>query len=246
MNVLYINKSSTPYTYILEWTKYNKRYIGARWAANCSPDDLFKTYFTSSNYVAEFIEKYGNPDIVLIDKIFTNAKDAREREIELLTKFDIKNNDNFLNKAIGGLFDFNDNVIRKKMRNAQLGKKLTLVTKEKIGLASKNRIRKKETYEKLSKTLTGRKLSKEHCLSISLAKKGVTTKRIYLPLSNEQKQRLRTLMTGLKHSEETKLKMSDSRKNKKFPIVECPHCGKIGGKAAMHQWHFNNCKIKGV
>lgn len=24
----------------------------------------------------------------------------------------------------------------------------------------------------------------------------------------------------------------------------CPHCGKEGKGAAMHQWHFNNCKFK--
>jgi len=73
------------------------------------------------------------------------------------------------------------------------------------------------------------------------------------------------------HSEETKLKMSNSHKNtihtaewnmkvklaltgkKKTQThvnnnslaqrqyVTCPHCGKTGGKSAMHRWHFDNC-----
>lgn len=50
---------STPYTYILEWTSQNKRYIGARWAAGCHPSDLWNEYFTSSKYVGEFVKKYG-------------------------------------------------------------------------------------------------------------------------------------------------------------------------------------------
>ena len=27
-------------------------------------------------------------------------------------------------------------------------------------------------------------------------------------------------------------------------IVECPHCGKQGGRPQMHQWHFDRCKHK--
>ena len=26
------------------------------------------------------------------------------------------------------------------------------------------------------------------------------------------------------------------------PIVECPHCNKIGGLPQMKQWHFSNCR----
>ena len=50
---------------------------------------------------------------------------------------------------------------------------------------------------------------------------------------------------GKKHSEETKAKISLARKGKKQKIVECPHCGKLGGEYAMNQWHFDNCKYKG-
>lgn len=51
--------------------------------------------------------------------------------------------------------------------------------------------------------------------------------------------------TGLQtHSEETKQKMSLAKKGKPKPKITCPHCGKIGGKPAMKQWHFDNCKVK--
>lgn len=43
-------------------------------------------------------------------------------------------------------------------------------------------------------------------------------------------------------SENHKLKISNANKGKPKPIITCPHCGKKGGKPAMKQWHFDNCK----
>jgi hypothetical protein len=58
------------------------------------------------------------------------------------------------------------------------------------------------------------------------------------------------------HTEETKRKMRvpktmEARKNmslaklgKSQPKIQCPHCGKIGGKPIMHYRHMNNCISK--
>ena len=43
-------------------------------------------------------------------------------------------------------------------------------------------------------------------------------------------------------SKNHKLKISNANKGKPKPIITCPHCGKKGGKPAMKQWHFDNCK----
>lgn len=49
--------------------------------------------------------------------------------------------------------------------------------------------------------------------------------------------------TGLQtHNEETKKKMSVAKLGIKKEQVECPHCGKLGGKPAMIRFHFDNCK----
>lgn len=45
-------------------------------------------------------------------------------------------------------------------------------------------------------------------------------------------------------SPETLEKMSKARLGKKLERVECPHCGKVGGKALMTRYHFDNCKNK--
>jgi hypothetical protein len=32
--------------------------------------------------------------------------------------------------------------------------------------------------------------------------------------------------------------------NKNMPQITCPYCGRTGGRNAMKQWHFDNCKKK--
>jgi hypothetical protein len=44
-------------------------YVGVRYAKDCHPSDLFVTYFTSSDYVAEYIKEHGMPDIIEVRKI---------------------------------------------------------------------------------------------------------------------------------------------------------------------------------
>src|SRR5579859_2408896 len=97
-----------PYTYILYWSVYNRFYIGARWARNCNPSDLWVTYFTSSKYVKDFVKDNGQPDFIIIDKIFSDPKDAGKREDFLLRKYNVINNPIFLNKAISGVYNYLD------------------------------------------------------------------------------------------------------------------------------------------
>jgi len=58
-------------------------------------------------------------------------------------------------------------------------------------------------------------------------------------------------MFGRGHTLESRKKMSENRagkptwnKGKSAPqqIVECPHCGKSGGKQNMTRYHFDNCR----
>ena len=50
-------------------------------------------------------------------------------------------------------------------------------------------------------------------------------------------------MEGKKHSEESKRKVSLSKKGKLQPKLICPHCNKEGGAYAMKRYHFDNCKF---
>lgn len=99
----------------------------------------------------------------------------------------------------------------------------------------------KEIKEKLSIAMTGRKLSQEHRDKLSKSHKG---KKPY-EMTDEIKENIRKSRIGKKASKEARENMSKARKGDKScagPIVECPHCGKVGTNNAMKRWHFNNCK----
>lgn len=93
-----------PYTYLIGWSRHNKFYYGARWAKNSSPNDLWKTYFTSSKHVKNFVEKYGDPDIIQIRKIFDSSQDAKLWEEQVLRRMNVVSDNRFLNKNVNGKF----------------------------------------------------------------------------------------------------------------------------------------------
>jgi hypothetical protein len=72
--------------------------------------------------------------------------------------------------------------------------------------------------------------------------------------SAETKQKISDVRKGKPKSTETRQKMSGARKGipsgkKGIPkgpqkLVECPHCGLVGGASSMTRWHFDNCKKK--
>jgi hypothetical protein len=65
-------------------------------------------------------------------------------------------------------------------------------------------------------------------------------------LPEETKEKIRQSVTGIKHTDETKAKMSAIRLGKTLVRVEktCPHCNKVGKGPNMARYHFDNCKNK--
>lgn len=94
------------YTYLIGWSEHQKFYYGVRFAKGAKPEDLWKTYFTSSKYVKAFRIKYGEPDIISIRKAFIESKDARIWEHKVLRRMKVVNKDKWLNKT--------DNISRPK------------------------------------------------------------------------------------------------------------------------------------
>lgn len=76
-------------------------YYGRRTAKNCHPSDLFVTYFTSSEYVSQYIKTNGTPDVIDIRKIFTSTEKCMQWEERVLRKIDAPCNLKFLNKSYG-------------------------------------------------------------------------------------------------------------------------------------------------
>lgn len=91
-----------PYTYRISWSKLDKHYYGVRYARNCHPDDLWKTYFTSSKLVREHRDLYGEPDVVEVRQTFDTAPQARKWEEKVLRKLKVNKSDKWLNVCVGG------------------------------------------------------------------------------------------------------------------------------------------------
>lgn len=96
-----------PYTYLIGWSKHNKFYYGVRYAKNCSPNDLWKTYFTSSKRVHNLRERIGEPDILQIRKKFTSKEKARLWEYKAIRRFGMISDKRFLNCHDGGAYFMN-------------------------------------------------------------------------------------------------------------------------------------------
>lgn len=199
------NTKHMPYTYLLGWSSLNKWYYGVRFSTKCSPDDLCKTYFTSSKYVKEFMIYNGMPDVIEIRKTFKEINKARDWEYKVLTKINAIYDEKWLNKtnnkSISNEFKFNskgkiwiNNGIKEKYipKNSNLpagwlvGRtKKTIVrrknvvseeTRKKISEANKGRKKPEGFGEIVRRNTLGIKRSKETIQKIKESKKGLASR----------------------------------------------------------------------
>lgn len=113
---------------------------------------------------------------------------------------------------------------RKKMSESQKGKTLSKDTKKKMSDYWKGKVFSEETKRKISEATKGNKnalgkaKSEETKRKLSEANKGHIPPNKGVPMSEEQKEKIRKANTGKKHSEETKKKISEMKKGKKLSI----------------------------
>lgn len=88
-----------PYTYLIGWTKIGQYYYGVRYAKGCHPDDFWKEYFTSSQYVSDLRKSFGEPDVIQIRKTFDTAEKAIEWENKVIRRLALHKQENFLNRC---------------------------------------------------------------------------------------------------------------------------------------------------
>lgn len=104
--------------------------------------------------------------------------------------------------------------------------------------------------ERSSKRQKGKPLTDEHKRALSIAAK-IRKPRTPIKHSEETKQKLSKLWKDTIRSKEDRKKISDGQRGKKkgpytitkYPLpVTCPHCGKTGSPRGTKRWHFDNCK----
>ena len=234
---------TTPFTYLIGWSNLDRWYIGARWAKGCSPSDLWARYFTSSKRVKEFTKINGAPDVIEIDRTFEKKKDAIGREIFLLQMNRAVERSCFLNKAIGGAFDPSDPDIARAISKALTGKKQTPEVIEKRAAHKRGKPHSARHAKRISEALSGVKLSQAHRDAIRAAKFG-NRNRAGTTTSEQGRANIGRAKLGTSRNAKTRAKMAEAHRARNARLVQCPHCPKIGGEAAMKTWHFDKCKFR--
>lgn len=92
-------KICTPYTYRLKFKPTGQSYYGVRWKRGCHPDDLFKSYFSSSKEVKRLIHLYGVTSFKAeVRKVFSSKQKACNWEHQVLKRLRVGSNPNWINR----------------------------------------------------------------------------------------------------------------------------------------------------
>jgi hypothetical protein len=213
-----------PYTYLIGWKLQNKFYYGVRYAKKCHPDDLMVSYFTSSAKVTRMIDLYGLPDITQIRKLFKTVESARLWEHQVLRRMKVTKSEKWLNqtdnKSIAPQVGKLNHMYGKTGKlSPRYGMTHSNETKRIISEKSKNRVFPLDFSNKMRKIVTGRK----HLDSTKLLISQKLTGRIFsdnhkknISLNHDDRSGNNNTFFGKTHSEESKRKMKESRKNFKW------------------------------
>jgi len=150
-----------PYTYYLYHRPTGKKYYGVRTAQGCSPNDLWKIYFSSSTAVKQLINEYGIDSFDYeVRRIFTDKKEALKWERNVLTRLKASQNSDWLNRNNGGGAGSHTKETREKIKknNAKYWKG---TSRPDISEKFKGHKVTEETKKKISEKLKGKPLSEE-------------------------------------------------------------------------------------
>lgn len=84
-----------PYAYSLEFQ--NRVHSGIRYGKNAHPDELWKTFFTSSKYIKKHRLELGDPTIKILD-VFSTKEEAKDYENKYIR--DYRNMDRGYNQIL--------------------------------------------------------------------------------------------------------------------------------------------------
>jgi hypothetical protein len=224
-----ITNLTKPYTYLVGWSAHDVWYYGVRFAVGCSPDELWKTYFTSSKYVHEFANTHGDPDIIEVRKTFTDPDKAQVWEEKVLKRLKVVERRDFLNKTDTN--KISSVAISNGLKKFWAG--LSIEERREHLSAAHTASKLKPKVWTVEARQANRDSSKAFWNSLTLEEKRELTRNSRLGTIAYQKS-----LSAEEKSERGRKAGSSPRKEK-----TCPHCGRFG-KGNMTRWHFDNCKLK--
>jgi hypothetical protein len=230
------------YTYLIKYRPTGQVYYGVRSANKVDPtEDLWNKYYTSSPKVQKLIEETGKESFdVEIRRVFENKEQATAWETKVLRRCKVLHDSRWINQNIAG-YIIPTEESNKKISDYHKGKPKTVEHKEKLRNAHKGKPKvnsKNQTpeYRALMSTLKsgvnnpmyGKGCTAERAANISAAKKAqkLTAYNKGVPMSEEQKQKLRERMVGRKVDPEVLARRIASQTGQKRQKLYCPHCKK--------------------
>lgn len=130
----------SPYTYLIVYQVTGQVYYGVRHAKGCHPNEIGKTYLSSSKRVKKLIALHGAQAFKFeVRRIFDSVEKARRWETRILRRFDARTNLKFFNKHNNENYDKINNTGKNNPMYGTIsptrGTKLSAETKAKISLA---------------------------------------------------------------------------------------------------------------
>lgn len=186
--------TTVPFTYLITHKPSGMKYYGVRYKRDCSPNDLWTTYFTSSKVVKRMIKQYGKDSFAYeIRNVFTSALDATVWEAKVHRRLRVDLREDWINQHAQSC-DFNfyghshSSKTKEKIRRKMKARKLSAEHRRRISEASIiDRQRRRdvgwkmpvEDVERRAAQRRGKRRPGWVRKKISEGKKG--TKRRYLP-----------------------------------------------------------------
>lgn len=226
-----------PYTYLIKHRPTNRVYYGMRAANKVEPEqDLWQHYFTSSPKVQQLIEETGRDSFdIEIRKVFETKEQAVAWETRVLRRCKVLQDDRWINQNVAGYIVPTEES-RKKISDFHKGKAKSEEHKEKIrqGNIGKKKPPRTEEYRQLMSKLKsgsnnpmyGKGCTEERARKISEANKGRRAYNKGVPMSEEQKLKLRAAMIGRKIDPEVLARRIKSQTGQKREKLYCEHCGR--------------------
>jgi hypothetical protein len=242
------------YTYLIKHRPTGQVYYGVRSANKVDPhEDLWNKYYTSSPKVQKLIEETGKESFdVEVRKVFETKEQAVAWETKVLRRCKVLHDNRWINQNVAGYIiptqESNKKISdyhkgkpkseehKKKIRNGNIGKKKPPRTDEYRALMSKLK-------SGANNPMYGKGCTPERAANISAAKKGKPAHNKNVPMSEEQKEKIRAtkLANPTKMSPESIAKRLEKIVGQKREKIFCPHC-KRDIAVGWHHRHGDNCK----
>jgi hypothetical protein len=246
-----------PYTYLIKHRPTGQVYYGVRSANKVDPhEDLWNKYYTSSPKVQKLIEETGKESFdVEVRRVFETKEQAVVWETKVLRRCKVLHDPKWINQNVAGYIIPTEESNKKisdfhkdKPKSDEHRLNLSLSQKGKPKVNSKNQTPEYRALMSKLKSgennpMYGKGCTPERAANISAAKKGKPAANKNVPMSEEQKEKIRATKAAnpTKMSAESIARRVAKQTGQKREKLFCPHCKKDIA-VGWYNRHGDKCK----